>query len=28
MAESSVDESSTPLDYVVAGKQVLSVSVK
>jgi SpoIVB peptidase S55 len=28
MAESSVDESSTPLDYVIAGKQVLSVSVK
>jgi hypothetical protein len=28
MAESSVNESSTPLDYVIAGQQVLSVSVK
>jgi hypothetical protein len=28
MGESSVNESSTPLDYVIAGQQVLSVSVK
>jgi hypothetical protein len=28
MAESSVNESSTPLDYVIAGQQVLTVSVK
>jgi hypothetical protein len=28
LGESAVDESSTPLDYVVVGAQVLSINIK